>query len=492
MIVPLDRLFYIGGTMEGEENSKIVLCHGVFDVLHAGHIQHLREAKGYGDILVVSITPDQHVNKGPGRPIFNQNVRAMVVDALEMVDYVVVNDGIDALDVLEALRPEVYCKGSEVLDCPSNYISQEQEFVKNYGGQMVFIDMVGEDNPVSSSRIINSLLPEPASEFSQITSEMSFSDLEGCFEEVKQLKVLVVGEYILDEYMICTPLERASKEMIVSMLYNDQKWFSGGAAIVANNLSQFCGAVTLLTICDSSGGKRILLSSKSRVRLLWCDHPTIRKQRLVEEGTQQKVSELTFLTHKIKCEDQLHNHLKDMLPEVDLVVCADYGHGLFIPSIVGRILGGAEFIGATAQANAANYGFNLVTKWAGAEYLVVDEKELRLATSQQFGDVEDMLPDIMANTGAELICATLGSRGCVLYDGSDFHYISAIPAPVVDTMGAGDAFLAITAPFAKLGLPPKVIGLVGNSYAAMKVGLLGNKPVDPVGFKKFLKTLWSR
>lgn len=482
MIVPLNQLRF----MEGKENAKVVLCHGVFDVIHAGHIQHLREAKGYGDILVVSISPDRYVNKGPGRPIFNQDVRAMVVDALEMVDYVVINDRINALDVLEALRPEVYCKGSEVLNCPSNYIHREQEFIISYGGQMVFIDMIGEDNPVSSSQIINSLLPEPA--FSQITSEMSFSDLEGCFEEIKQLKVLVVGEYILDDYIICTPLERASKEMIVPMLYKRRESFHGGAAIVAAHLAQFCNDITLLTLGNDISVEDAL------PQVIMVPHPSVRKQRLVEEGTRQKVSELTKLHIELSIEvqNQLHKHLTNSLPDADLVICADYGHGLFMPSIVARILGGAEFIGATAQANAANYGFNLVTKWARAEYLVVDEKELRLATSQQFGDVEDMLPDIMADTGAELICATLGSRGCVLYDGSDFHYVSAIPAPVVDTMGAGDAFLAITAPFAKLGLPPKITGLVGNSYAAMKVGLLGNKPVDPVGFKKFLKTLWSR
>lgn len=473
------------------KGKTIVLAHGVFDVLHAGHIQHLREAKKHGDVLVVSISPDQYVNKGPGRPIFNQDVRATVVDALEMVDYVVINNEPDALDVLRELMPEVFCKGSEVLDCPSGHIHRELEFVKSYDGEMVFIDMVGEDNPISSSRIINSLLPEPASELSQIASEISFGDLEGYFEEIVQLKILVVGEYILDDYIICSPLERASKEMLVPMLYKDQKLFSGGAAIVANNMSQFCNSVSLLTFCDPKDGLYIRLASKGRVRLLRCDHSTIKKQRLIEEGSRQKVSELTYMESEIKCEEQVHQHLIDTLPDIDLVICTDYGHGLFTPSIIGRIMGGPGFIGVTAQANAANYGFNLITKWVGAEYLVVDEKELRLATGRQFGDIKDMLPDIMDTTGAALICTTLGSRGCTLYDGQDFHYIPAIPAPVVDTMGAGDAFLAITAPFAKLGLPPKVIGLIGNAYAAMKVGILGNKPVDPITFKKFLKTLWA-
>ncbi len=485
MIVSLDDL----RLMEGKENKKVVLCHGVFDIIHAGHIQHFQEAKKHGDVLVISITPDQYVCKGPGRPIFNQNIRATVVNALEIVDYVVINNKIDALDILEVLKPDVYCKGFEVLSCPSLRVHHEQEFVLSYGGQMVFIVMVGEDNPISSSRIINSLLPESASEFSRITEEISFRELESYFEEIKKLKVLVVGEYILDDYTICTPLERASKEMIVPMLYKDSKLYLGGAAIVAANTAQFCDSVTLLTFGDDN----FLVSElPNSIKLVQCIHPTIRKRRMVEEGTKQKVAELTFMDSSMSpiCEEELYQHLTDILPEVDLVVCADYGHGLFTPSIIGKIAIGAKYISATAQANAANYGYNLVTKWLGAEYLVADEKELRLATGQQFGDVKDMLSDIMAETGSELICATLGARGCTLYDGLDFHCVSAIPASVVDTMGAGDAFLAITAPFAKLGVSPKLIGLIGNAYAAMKIGLLGNKPVDPIGFRKFLKTLW--
>lgn len=487
MIVSLDELYF----MKGEESAKIVLCHGVFDVLHIGCIQHFHEAKAFGDILVVSITPDHYVNKGPRRPIFNQNVRAKVIDELEVVDYVVINDEPDALDVLKCLKPEIYCKGSEVLGCPSGHIVQERDFVESYGGEMVFIDMVGEDNPISSSQIINSLLPEPSSEFSQITGITSFTELESYFEEIKKLKILVVGEYILDEYIICTPLERASKEMIVPMLYKDSKLYLGGAAIVATHTAQFCDNVTLLTFGDDN---LLVNGLPDSIKLLYCIHPTIKKRRLVEEGTRQKVAELTFMDSNVSsiCEEELHQHLINILPEIDLVVCADYGHGLFTPYIIGSIAGGAKYISATVQTNAVNYGYNLVTKWLGAEYLVADEKELRLATGQQFGDVKDMLPDIMTETGAELVCATLAARGCMLYDGPDFHYVPAIPATVVDTMGAGDAFLSITAPFAKLGINPKVIGLIGNAYAAMKVGLFGNEPVDPIGFKKFLKTLWSR
>ena len=57
------------------KNKKIVLCHGVFDVVHSGHLNYLKKAKQFGDILIISVTSDRFVNKGPGRPVFDINQR---------------------------------------------------------------------------------------------------------------------------------------------------------------------------------------------------------------------------------------------------------------------------------------------------------------------------------------------------------------------------------------------------------------------------------
>ena len=82
-----------------------MLCHGVFDLLHIGHIKHLSKAKDLGDILVVSITPDKYVNKGPGRPAFNENLRADAISAMQDVDYVSINDTATAVNVIKKIKP---------------------------------------------------------------------------------------------------------------------------------------------------------------------------------------------------------------------------------------------------------------------------------------------------------------------------------------------------------------------------------------------------
>ena len=94
-------------------NKTIVLCHGVFDLLHIGHIKHFEEAKNFGDVLIVTITPDQFVNKGPNRPAFNTNLRLEALQALGCVDYVSVNKWSNAIQTNKTLKPNIYRKGPD-------------------------------------------------------------------------------------------------------------------------------------------------------------------------------------------------------------------------------------------------------------------------------------------------------------------------------------------------------------------------------------------
>ena len=115
-----------------------VLCHGVFDILHPGHIRHLEWAKKQGSVLIVSLTADDQVQKGPGRPHFSLYYRMMVVDALQAVDYVVAAKSADAIDVIEKLRPDIYVKGPDIKRNPTAAFIREKDLVKSYGGKVLF------------------------------------------------------------------------------------------------------------------------------------------------------------------------------------------------------------------------------------------------------------------------------------------------------------------------------------------------------------------
>ena len=95
------------------QNKKVVLCHGVFDLIHPGHIQHFQEAKSLGDVLAVSVTAAKYVRKGPGRPYFNDQLRMESLAAIECIDYVLLSEGYTVEDIIEAAQPDLYVKGKE-------------------------------------------------------------------------------------------------------------------------------------------------------------------------------------------------------------------------------------------------------------------------------------------------------------------------------------------------------------------------------------------
>lgn len=91
--------------------SKVVLVHGVFDLLHVGHVRHLNESKSFGEFLVVSITADIFVNKGPNRPVYNENIRAEIISNIKSVDFVIINNSENCSAILSFLKPDFFVKG---------------------------------------------------------------------------------------------------------------------------------------------------------------------------------------------------------------------------------------------------------------------------------------------------------------------------------------------------------------------------------------------
>ena len=124
------------------DGRKIVQCHGCFDLLHIGHIRHLQAARTMGDVLVVTITADEYVDKGEGRPAFPERLRAEMLAALECVDFVAIAASPTAVEAIRLLRPDCYVKGQTATERPSARLRQEIEMVRATGGEARFTDEV--------------------------------------------------------------------------------------------------------------------------------------------------------------------------------------------------------------------------------------------------------------------------------------------------------------------------------------------------------------
>ena len=139
-----------------KKKKKIVLCHGVFDIIHAGHISHFKSAKKFGDILIISVTTDKFVNKGFNRPMFDLSNRKKILSELNIVDYVCESNSQDAISIIEKIKPNIYCKGPDYKNFNhdiTNKIKEEIKILKKFGGKF----KVTDDQTYSSSKIINML-----------------------------------------------------------------------------------------------------------------------------------------------------------------------------------------------------------------------------------------------------------------------------------------------------------------------------------------------
>ena len=216
-IKTLEELQQITADLKSE-GKKVVLCHGVFDLLHIGHIKHFEEAKTFGDVLVVTITPDEYVNKGPNRPAFTTALRLEALAALKSVDFVAANKWPIAVETIKTLEPAIYCKGPDYknyADDVTGKINDEEAAIKSVEGTIRYT----EDITFSSSGLLNkfgNVYNESQKSFIQTFFKgQDFEDIRVRLDHFNNLKVLVIGETIIDQYIFCEALGKSGKEPVL-------------------------------------------------------------------------------------------------------------------------------------------------------------------------------------------------------------------------------------------------------------------------------------
>ena len=482
--------------------KTVVQCHGVFDLLHLGHIRHFEAAKREGDILVVTLTKDIYVAKGPGRPVFNEQLRAESIAALESVDYVAVNQWPTAIETINKLKPDIYAKGSDYVDEKEDLtgkIQHEIDAVRDVGGRVHFTNEI----TFSSTKLINhnfDVLPEEARRFlREFRGKYSSREIINRLKALKKMRVLVIGDTIIDEYHYCTPLGKSPKEIIIPAQFLSAETFAGGVLAIANHLAGFSNHVEVLTGLGTQNSYEefILAHLKPSVKAKFFyrpDAPTIVKRRFVETTLLRKLFEVYLMDGNTQPEtlnQEIRQHLESNLGDYDLVVVGDYGHGFLQPAIIDTLCEKARFLAVNAQTNSANIGFNLITKYPRADYVCIDEPEIRLATHDNIGPVEDLLSGIARELHCHQAVVTRGYRGSLVHtNDGDYVTVPAFSREVLDSVGAGDAYLAITSLCVAAGFPGDLVGFIGNTAGALAIRIIGNKTsIEPVALSKYITTL---
>lgn len=494
----------LSGVLEQErlDGKRIVLCHGVFDLLHPGHILHFNEARKQGDILVVTVTPDSFVRKGPGRPVFNQRLRLETLAALEAVDYTALNEWPTAVETIQRLRPHVYVKGREYADPAGDLtgrIVEEEEAVRAVGGQIFFTD--GET--FSSSHLINrffSAYPPETERYLQAFRERHSADqVIGQLRKLSDLRVLVFGEAILDQYCYCFPMGKSPKETIVSTRFEYEECFAGGSLAIANHLAGFCREVTLVTALGDEEQQRRFIRSKLRPNvqldaIVMADRPTIIKRRYLDPNFLTKMFEIQYLNDRPitgETEAAVQARVAHHAPAHDFMVVADFGHGLMTNDLREYVSSEQKFLALNTQSNSANLGFNPATKYQRADFVCIDEPELKFAAQNRYGDLTTLAEAVKRRMAAATFLVSRGPHGSfILSDRADVAETPALATKIVDRTGAGDALFSVASPCVYKGLPMDLVGFVGNCAGALAVEIVCNRePVDPVLLYKFITSL---
>ena len=484
-ILSLEHLGVIAGRARAE-GQTVGLCHGVFDVLHLGHIRHIMAAKQQCDLVMVTLTADRYVNKGPGRPIFPEHIRAEVLAALEQVDYVAINDAPSAEPVLETIRPSVYFKGADYEnpdDDITGKIRTERETVERHGGRLTFT----RDITFSSSNIINKYLDVYDPPLRDFLDELRADDgLDGILtliNKVGGLKVLIVGDAIIDEYQYVNALGKAAKENMIATLFKEREIFAGGVLAAANHVAGFCESVEVVTALGAADSHEALIHDvlKPNVTLnpvMLKGRPTTRKSRFVETGYLRKLFEVYHMDdspYDAEARAELEALVAKRARAADLVIVTDFGHGLLDSRLIRVLTENARFLAVNAQSNSGNHGFNLITKYHKADFICIDAPEARLAVAEKFASIPEIIENGLARRiDCPRIIVTHGAHGCYTYEaGKGLVHIPAFTKTVTDTIGAGDAFFVVAAPLVAAGGPMVQCGFVGNAAGAIKVGIVG-------------------
>ena len=486
------------------KGKKIVHCHGCFDLIHHGHIKHFEAAKKFGDVLVVTLTEDRYVNKGPDRPYFNHNIRAHNLAALEVVDYVAINYSPQAIPAINAIKPDFYVKGQDYkvsADDVSGGIILERDAARANGGDLVFTEEV----QFSSSNLINQFFDnkdDKAKAFlTGIKNKYTYSHFTKLFDEISSKRVLIIGDIILDEYQFVKPIGKASKSPTITAIKGDSEIYAGGDLAVANHVADFVDEVILISTYGKNKEHEYwdLIQANLHDKVTFIpvhtpERPTVLKTRIVDQVFRHKLFEVIEIKDShlaVKIEDELINKINEHIKTCEISLVADFGHGVITNRIIQVLQSSANYLAVNAQTNSANLGYNLLTKYDSCDYFSIDKGEAHLAVHDKYGDMVQIQSELNNATHAKISSITLGVNGTSVMTSDGNNIIVPIfNSDVVDTIGAGDAYLSITSLLAESNASKEEIAFVGNAVGAMAVKIIGNKSyIRRTDLLKYIKTL---
>jgi rfaE bifunctional protein kinase chain/domain len=470
---------------------RAIMCHGVFDIVHPGHIRHFLFAKSKAPILVVSLTADIHINKGPYRPHIPEDLRAFNLAALDCVDYVIIDKNPTPLDNIGIVKPDLFVKGFEY--SPTQALNpntkDEIETVRSYGGEVIFSP---GDFVLSSSKLISDTPPNLKYEKLLLLmnrAEVTFDDLKRTLDAFTKYSVHVVGDLIVDSYTRCSMIGGQTKTPTLSVRRESREDFVGGAGIVAAHLKAAGAKVSFSTVLgrDDLGHyaqKQLEDWGIFVTPILDQNRPTVNKNAIVVDD--YRLLKIDDVDNRSITNLQVESLLKDIsLSSADAFVFSDFRHGIFnkntIPNLIKAI---PENRLKVADSQVASRWGNIL-EFQGFDLITPNEREARFSLGDQDSGIRSLAAEIFRVSECKVLIMKLASRGVITCTNEDastldsYFVMDSFVDQLIDPVGAGDALLAYATLSMLSSKDPVIASILGNLAAACECEVDGNHPIGP-------------
>jgi rfaE bifunctional protein kinase chain/domain len=484
-------------------SKSIIMCHGVFDVVHPGHIRHLAYAKSKASTLVVSITADKHIYKGTYRPHVPERMRALNLAAYEMVDFVIIDEEPTPLKNLATLKPEYFAKGFEYSSQglpPAT--TEEMEVIKAYGGEIIFTP---GDLILSSSKLINDQAPDL--KLDKVINLMqqekiSFEMLEETLASFENLSVHVVGDTIVDTYVKTNMIGGLTKTPTISLKFIEQERYVGGAGIVALHLRAAGADVVFTSVTGKDElseyvGKEMIRAGVFHNKIIDEKRPTTEKKVFIcGDYRLLKVDTLDNAPIPIQANTEIKRLVADS--NSDIVVFSDFRHGMFHKGNIGDL---TSLIPKTslkvADSQVASRWGN-ITDFKGFDLITPNEKEARFSIADQDSTIGPLAGKLLEYAQCKNLLLKLGERGVMglkrdeITQELDLISLDSFAESPVDPVGAGDALLAYSCLTLRVTNSLSMAAIIGSVAAACETEKDGNIPVTRDEIASMLSILRNR
>jgi rfaE bifunctional protein kinase chain/domain len=463
------------------DKPDVVFVSGKFRVIHAGHMRLFRTATEFGQQLVVALDTDRLSAE-------EIHWRESILRNIEYVDKVIEFDG-DIEKVLLEVRPDIVIKGHEF----RNAQNQETQILATYGGKLVFTsganfysesDLIGSND----SEFIEKLAAMPQ-EF-MTRNNLTTDRLLKVLNDFSKLRVCVIGDLIIDEYINCHPLGMSQEEPTVVVTPVDKRRYFGGAGIVAAHCKSLGAQTAFVTVTGEDEASKWAEEKATEYHLQSLSvtdrsRPTTLKQRY-RSGTQTllKISHLTQEFLDFEKESELIEKFSKLAENLDVLILSDFSYGVLSPQIVERILAIAKdhgiFVSADSQSSSqiGNLG-----KFKNIDLVSATEREARLELKDNTSGLVVVAEGLRRELNSKNLLLKMGADGVLIssQDGKGqmlpTDEIPAINKNPVDTSGAGDSMLAGASLALAAGSTIYEAALIGSVLAGIQVGRLGNVPI---------------